>query len=298
MTDMKRAVALGFFDGIHLGHAALLRRTKEIAEEQGMEPAVMTFDTHPDTLVFGKEVPLINSAREREEIISRLFGIDKTIFLHFNRKLMTMPWKDFISSAVEELRIGAVIVGHDFSFGYRGEGKPWLLKAWCEEQGIQCEVIPAVYMDGKIISSTEIRTLIAEGRIEDANRMLGHPHQLLDTVHTGYHLGQKLGTPTINMMVPQGVVIPKHGVYATKVYIDEEEPKIAVTNVGVRPTVSDAGSVSVESHLLDFTGNLYGRNARLEFYFFQREERKFSDMASLAQQIQRDTEETRRRFGE
>ena len=153
-------------------------------------------------------------------------------------------------------------------------------------------------MDGKIISSTEIRTLIAEGRIEDANRMLGHPHQLLDTVHTGYHLGQKLGTPTINMMVPQGVVIPKYGVYATKVYIDEEEPKIAVTNVGVRPTVSDAGSVSVESHLLDFTGNLYGRNARLEFYFFQREERKFSDTASLAQQIQRDTEETRRRFAE
>ncbi len=296
MAEKKRAVAMGFFDGIHLGHAALLQKTRELAGELGLSPAVLTFDTHPDTLVFGKEVPLINSAEEREEIISRLFGIPETIFLRFNRKLMTMPWRDFIRSAVEELAIGAVVVGHDFSFGYRGEGKPQLLKEWCAENGIACEIVPAVYMDGRIISSTEIRSLLTEGRLEEANRMLGHPHQLLDTVHSGYHLGEKLGSPTINMLFPRGVVIPRHGVYATKVYIDSEEPKIAVTNIGVRPTVSDTGRVSVESHLLDFSGNLYGRKARVEFYYFQRPEQKFDDTASLAAQIQRDVEETRRRF--
>lgn len=296
MAEKKRAVAMGFFDGIHLGHAALLHQTKRTAEMKGLNPAVLTFDTHPDTLVFGYDVPLINSAEEREEIISRLFGIPETIFLRFNRKLMTMPWREFIRSAVEELEIGAVIVGHDFSFGYRGEGKPQLLKEWCEDNGIACEIVPAVYMDGRIISSTEIRTLLTEGRLEEANRMLGHPHQLLDTIHSGYHLGEKLGSPTINMMFPRGVVIPKHGVYATKVYLDNEEPKIAVTNIGVRPTVSDTGRVSVESHLLDFSGNLYGRKARVEFYYFQRAEQKFHDTAALTAQIQRDVEETRRLF--
>ena len=293
MNEVRRAVALGFFDGVHRGHAALLERVKERADETGALPAVLTVDGHPDNLVFGKEVPLINSAPEREEIIRRVYGIDTTIFLHFNRSLMQMPWQEFIASAVNELGITSVVVGHDFSFGYRGEGTPQRLQNWCAGQGISCDVIPAVTIDGRIVSSTEIRTLIAEGEIEEANRLLGHPHTLSDVIHSGFHLGAKLGSPTINMAFPEGVVIPRHGVYAARVWLDDGSNYEAVTNIGVRPTVSDGEQVSVESHLLDFSGNLYGRHARVEFMHFQRAERKFETVEVLSAQIRRDAEETR-----
>ena len=296
MDHGKRAVALGFFDGVHRGHAALMEKVKERARERDAEATVLTFDVHPDTLVFGKEVPLINSAPEREEILRRIYGIEHTVFLHFNRSMMQMPWQDFISSAVDELNIAAVVVGHDFCFGYRGEGKPACLKPWCEERGISCDVIPAVRVDGRIVSSTEIRLLIADGQIEEANRLLGHPHTLSDVIHSGYHLGARMGSPTINMAFPSGVVIPKHGVYAAKVFLDDGTEHIAVTNVGVRPTVSNENRVSVESHLLDFQGNLYGRHARVEFCHFQRPERRFESMDELAEQIRLDTETTRAWF--
>ena len=291
-----RAVALGFFDGLHTGHAALLQKLNNRAAEMNLEAAVLTFDVHPDTLVFGKDVPLINTADEREEMIRRMFNINTTIFLHFNRKMMQMPWQEFITTAVSELRIGAVVVGHDFTFGYRGEGTPDRLKEWCEINNLSCDVIPAVCLDGRIVSSTEIRQMIESGKIEEANRLLGHPHILSDTVHSGYHLGQKLGTPTINLSIPKGVVIPKFGVYATKVYLDDGSVHTAVTNIGTRPTVSTLDRVTVESHLLDFSGNLYGRKARVELYHYQREEMKFENTALLASQIQRDAEETRRWF--
>ena len=280
MNENCRAVALGFFDGVHRGHAALLERVKERAAELDASPAVLTFDVHPDTLVFGKEVSLINSAPEREEIIRRIYGIDTTIFLHFNRRMMEMPWQEFIESAVRELGITAVVVGHDFSFGYRGQGTPERLQAWCAERDIRCDVIPAVKIDGRIVSSTEIRGLIADG------------------IHAGFHLGAKLGSPTINMAFPAGVVIPKHGVYAARVWLDDGSDYAAVTNIGVRPTVSEGEQVSVESHLLDFSGNLYGRHARVEFMHFQRAERRFDSVEELAEQIRRDTEETRAWFRE
>ena len=288
-----RAVALGFFDGLHKGHAALLHKLSNRAAELDLDAAVLTFDVHPDTLVFGKDVPLINTAEEREDMIRRLFLIDTTIFLHFNRKMMQMPWQEFIASAVSELRIEAVVVGHDFTFGYRGEGTPERLKEWCEANNLSCDIIPAVCIDGRVVSSTEIRQLIEKGSIEEANRLLGHPHIISDTVHSGYHLGQKSGTPTINLAIPQGVVIPKFGVYATKVYLDDGSVHTAVTNIGTRPTVSTLEQISVESHLLDFNGNLYGRKARVELYHYQREERKFENTTLLANQIQRDAEETR-----
>ena len=298
MSEVRRAVALGFFDGVHRGHAALLERVKARAAETGSEPAVLTFDVHPDTLVFGKEVPLINSAPEREEIIRRVYGIETTIFLHFNRRMMEMPWEQFIDSAVKELGIAAVVVGHDFSFGYRGQGTPERLSSWCVGRGIGCDVIPAVRIDDRIVSSTEIRTLIAEGQIEEANRLLGHPHTLSDVIHSGFHLGARLGSPTINMAFPAGVVIPKHGVYSARVWLDDGTSYAAVTNIGVRPTVSEGKRVSVESHLLDFSGNLYGRHARVEFLHFQRAERRFDTTEELAEQIRRDTEETRSWFQE
>ncbi len=298
MSEIKRAIALGFFDGVHLGHAALINKTKERAAQQGAMPSVLSFDVHPDNLVFGKEVPLINSAIGREDIIRRNFGIDNVVFIHFNQHVMRMPWKEFIDSLIDELNICWIVAGHDFCFGYKGEGTAARLKEYCAGRNIGVDIIPAVTLDGRIISSTYIRQLISDGDMERANMYLGHPHMLSDTVHSGYHLGTKMGTPTINMYFPEGVLVPKHGVYAAKVYLEDGSGHVAVTNVGVRPTVSNSNRVNVESHLLDYSGNLYGRQARVEFYKFLRSEVKFSDYQELAAQISRDAEDARRYFQE
>ena len=296
MTDRKRAMALGFFDGVHIGHAALLDKTKQRAAEIDAMPSVLTFDVHPDTLVFNAEVPLINSAIGRKDIINRCFGIDNVVFIHFNQKVMRMDWREFIDELINELDIAWLVVGHDFCFGYKGLGTAPRLKECCAEKGVGCDIIEPVCRDGIVVSSTEIRKLIQNGEIEKANEYLGHPHMLSDTVRSGYHLGTKMGTPTINMKIPEGVIIPRHGVYAAKVILDDGSEHISVTNVGVRPTVSDAGAVSVESFILDFDGNLYDKQARVEFFSFLRDERKFDDISSLGEQIKCDAEKARAYF--
>ncbi len=296
MAQTKRAIALGFFDGVHAGHGELLKMTKRRAEEIGATPSVLSFDVHPDTLVFHKEVPLINSAIGREELIRRCYGIDNVVFLHFNQRMMRMPWEKFIASLIAELGVAWIVVGHDFCFGYKGEGTAARLSEYCAAHGVGCDVIPPLMIDGRIVSSTYIRELIAAGDIETANRFLAHPHTLTDTVRSGYHLGTDLGAPTINMSFPDGVLVPRHGVYATKVFLEDGSRYIAVTNVGVRPTVSNGSRVSVESHLLDYSGNLYGRQARVEFYDFIRGEIKFASFEELSEQIRRDADSAREYF--
>lgn len=296
MENQKRVIALGFFDGIHIGHAALMRRTVARAEEMDAIPTVMSFDVHPDTLVFGKEVPLINSAHAREELIQRLFGIESVVFIHFDRTVMQMPWQTFIQTLVDEMDASGFVVGHDFCFGWKGEGTAEKLAAYCAERGLGCDVIPAVTLDGRIVSSTYIRELLENGEVERANAFLGHPHTLSDTVHYGYRLGTKMGTPTINMQFPDGVLVPRHGVYAAKVYLDDGSEHCAVTNVGVRPTVSGGQRVSVESFILDYAGNLYNRQVRLEFYKFLRPEQKFQSVDELKARILHDADTTRAYF--
>ena len=293
MQDIKRVIALGFFDGVHLGHGALMNMTRQRAEELSATPSVLSFDTHPDNLVFGSEVPLINSSSDREDIIRRCFGINDVVFIHFDKHIMCMPWEEFVSGLIDELNVCHIVVGHDFCFGYKGEGTAEKLKGYCEEHGLGCDIIPAVKLDGRVISSTYIRELIKEGNMEEAMRYLGHPHCLSDTVRSGYHLGSKIGAPTINMAFPDGVLVPKHGVYAARVFLEDGCAYTAVTNIGVRPTVSRGETVSVESHLLDYSGNLYGRELRVEFYKFLRPEMKFSSCEELAEQIHRDAEEAK-----
>lgn len=296
MVNNKRTVAIGFFDGIHVGHAALLNKTKERADEIGATPSVLTFDVHPDSLVFNKDVPLINSPNGRESIIQREFGIDNVVFIHFNQKVMHMDWKEFVDEIIRELSVAWIVVGHDFCFGYKGMGTAERLKEYCKELGIGCDIIPAVCRDGMTVSSTIIRKLIENGEIEKANEYLGHAHTLEDTVRSGYHLGSKMGAPTINMRLPEGVLVPKFGVYATKVFLDDGTEHIAVTNVGVRPTFSDDNVVSVESYIIGFSGNLYDRHVRLEFHSFLRPERKFDTQEELSEQIKTDAANAKKFF--
>ena len=294
-TNRKKCVlALGFFDGVHLGHAALLRRTVERAAELGVEAAVMTFDTHPDTLVQGTPVPLINSAPDRAFLIRQLFGIDMVEFFHFTEETMRMPWDKFLDSIRRELGAVHFVVGYDFRFGWKGQGNGQLLQEYCAANGLGCDIIGQVTLDNVTVSSTFIRKLIAEGNMTAAEHYMGHPHMLSDLVRQGHRLGRRLGAPTVNMQFAPGVLVPRHGVYASRIHTTDGEVYTAVTNVGIRPTVSQEDTVSVESHLLDFSGNLYGRLLRLEFFDYLRPEQRFDSKESLAAQIAADSQRARR----
>ena len=297
MADEKRVIALGFFDGVHLGHQALMRRTVERAGELGVRPAVISFDAHPDTLVHGVEVPLLGSVADRKDLIERIGGISDIIMIHFDRRFMQMAWDDFLASVREDLGAVHLVMGGDFSCGYKGLGTSDRIAGWCAGHGMGSDIVPKVVVDGVTVSSTHIRGLVASGDMENAARFLGHPHTLLDTVGYGYKLGRSIGAPTINTRVPEGVIVPRHGVYATRVWLPEG-PRPAVTNVGVRPTFDNDDRLTVESNILDFEGNLYGSQVRLEFLRFMRDEQKFPTPQALGEQIQRDIARSRAYFDE
>ncbi|MDR0839396.1 MAG: riboflavin biosynthesis protein RibF, partial [Oscillospiraceae bacterium] len=206
MTQKKRAIALGFFDGVHIGHSALLERAIAVAADAGLVPSVITFDTHPLALVTGKKVPLINSAEDRAGLIHRIFGIEDVIFLHFDREAAAITWDDYVTYLVEEFGARHLVAGQDHRFGHNGAGDSDKLRAKCRELGVGCDVIAPVRHNGVISSSTLIRGLLTDGELTAANEYLGHPHVLTDYVRYGYRLGRTLGTPTINMTFGDGVL--------------------------------------------------------------------------------------------
>ncbi|MEG2421008.1 MAG: bifunctional riboflavin kinase/FAD synthetase [Oscillospiraceae bacterium] len=297
MDTKKRVIALGFFDGVHNGHGALLRRTAEVAQKLDVTPAAVTFDTHPENLILGEPISLLTSPADRADLMRRYYGISTVIVAHFDQRMMHMSWEEFVSDyLVEECGAVHLVAGHDFHFGYQGEGNPARLQAKCKELGIGCDIIPKVEQDGITVSSTYIRTLIAQGDLERAGAFLGHPYTLTDKVARGQHLGTTLGFPTVNLHFPAGVLVPAFGVYATRVTLENGERYLAVTNIGTRPTVSDGGDVTVEGYLLDFHGDLYGQKLRVEFYRRLRGERRFDSLQELSDEVLRNAEETRKYF--
>ncbi len=297
MANKERVIALGFFDGVHLGHGALLSTAVEKARALGVTAAAFTFDRHPASAITGDTVPLLSTVEDRGHLMRQCFGIDEVIISHFDA-MVKMDWEDFITQyLIGELNVCHVVAGHDFHFGYMGKGNPQRLQEKCDELGVGCTIIPQIQQDGITISSTYIRTLIAQGEMTRATEFLGHPHTLTGQVSHGKKLGGRvLGFPTVNLHIPAGVIIPALGVYATRIHVGEDS-YMAVTNVGVRPTVGDGEkNITVEGFLLDFEGDLYGKTVRVEFYTRLREERRFPDFPSLAAEIARNEAQTREFF--
>lgn len=290
----KTIYALGFFDGVHLGHAALLTACRRMADENGCRAGVVTFSDHPDALVFGAAPALITPLREREHLLRTRFSMDCVVELPFDRAMMQMPWEDFYDMLRRGYGAAGIVCGADFRFGAGGAGSGESLLSVCRRDGIPCAVIPEYMADGDPISSTRIRRLITDGCMESATRLLGHPYLLTGTVVAGQQLGRQLGMPTANMVLPAGLAMPKFGVYACRTEIDGRTYE-AVTNIGTRPTVSGSG-VTVEPWILDFDGDLYGRELTLEFYRFLRPEMKFKDLAALQAQIRADADAARAYF--
>ena len=297
MSNIRRVIALGFFDGVHKGHGALLSAVTRQAKELDAAACAFTFDRSPTAAITGQVVPLLSSVEDRVWLMRSCYGIQEVIVSSFDG-MMRMDWQDFITEyLVKQLNVVHVVAGHDFHFGYMGKGNPQRLKETCEKLGVGCDIIGKVEQEGITISSTYIRTLVAQGEMERAVDFLGHPHVLTNRVTHGKKIGSSsLGFPTVNLRIPSPVIVPAFGVYATRVVVDGES-HMAVTNVGVRPTVSDNdGRVTVEGFILDFSGDLYGKELRMEFYHYLRGERKFPSLQALAEEIGRNAQQTRDYF--
>ena len=291
----KNVIALGFFDGVHLGHQALLKCAVDRAAELSMTPAVFTFDRSPKEFVSGVPVPLITSPEERKNVIGQLFSIEEVFVVPFDREMMTMDWVDFVLMLAQKYNAGHLVAGHDFRFGHRNAGTPALLMKKAAQLGMGCDIIPAVTVDGVTVSSTHIRGLLQAGQMAEAARFLGHPYAMTGRVRHGKGLGRTIGAPTLNLIPPEHRLIPAYGVYATRVSVDGREYG-AVTNVGVRPTVDENGGVTVESHLLDVSAQLYGSDCRVEFLHRLRGETKFESLDALQAQIAKDVAQAKAIF--
>ena len=248
-------------------------------------------------MILGKPTPLISSPEDRADLMRRYYGIQDVIVQPFTPAFMKQPWRTFLEETlVAGLHAVHLVAGHDYHFGYKGEGNPQRLQETCRELGIGCDIIPKVEQDSITVSSTYIRSLIAQGEIQRANEFLGHPYTLSDHVSHGKKLGTTLGFPTVNLKLGQNVLAPAKGVYATRVRLENGDEHIAVTNVGNRPTVDDGLELTIEGFILDFDGDLYGQKIQMEFYEYLREERKFPSFDALKAEIAHNVEQTRAYF--
>ncbi len=284
----KRVIALGFFDGVHLGHGALLKKTLERARELGVHSAAFTFDRSPREFVTGERVPLLTDVKERDALVTGLYGLEALLVEPFDDKMMTMSWETFVMELLVE-KYGAVhlVAGHDYRFGHKNAGTSERLIEKCRALGLGCDIIPKVELDGVTVSSTYIRTLVESGDVERAARFLGHPYTVSGTVCHGYGIGKTRLFPTANLSFDEHRILPARGVYATRVCIEGKE-YAGVTNVGVRPTVSTGEDVSLETYVLDFSGDLYGKELHVAFLKFLRPEQRFESTKKLHERIEKD----------
>ena len=289
----KKIFALGFFDGVHLGHQALLTACRELAAEGNCTTAAITFDAHPQSMFTSEPPKLLTTLPDRIRLL-RDYGMEQVITLPVTPEVMSTPWEQFLQTLVERGAAGFVC-GNDFRFGHRGEGNAQRLSQFCKERALPCAIVEEQLLNGIRISSTHIRGLIARGDMAEAEAMLGHPHVLTGEVVHGKALGRTIGIPTANLLLPADVTCPAFGVYACEAVV-EGKCYMAVTNVGVRPTVSGEG-VTVEPWLLDFRGDLYGKELTLRFYAYLRPEQKFDSLGQLQAEIQKNAAQTREIFG-
>ena len=288
----KRIVALGFFDGVHLGHQALLKACVGLARQLGVSTAAITFENHPQSL-FSKEIPpLLTTLADRQRLLLRC-GMEQIWAFPVTREVMSTPWRSFLDLLTERGAVGFVC-GDDFRFGFRGEGNARRLQEYCAEKELPCVIIPEQTVDDTRVSSTYIRSQIEAGDMATAVRFLGHPHHLTGEVTSGRKIGRSIGVPTANLLIPEGIVVPRFGVYACRVELDGAVYS-AVANVGTRPTVG-GHRVTVEPWILDFEGDLYGKEITLEFHKFLRPERKFDSLEDLRFEIRKNAEQTKEFF--
>lgn len=286
------AIALGNFDGVHLGHQELIRKMVELAGEKGLKAAVFTFSNHPkDLLPQEKRVKCILTQEEKEQIIESLH-VDYLFNVPFTKKIMMMDPQDFIEQLlVEKLHMKGACCGFNYNFGYKAKGNPQILREAGARLNFDVREMPAYRIKGEVVSSSLIRTLIASGQVEKCMTYMGRHYDIGGEVVVGNRLGKKLGFPTSNLVIDPLMVTPPNGVYVTYcTYNGVRYP--SVTNVGIKPTIGHYNK-NVETHIFNFDKELYGKQIRVEFLQKTRDEVKFDNVTELSEQIVRDCREAR-----
>ena len=288
-------LTLGVFDGLHLGHQAIMAKVVERARATESVATAITFDPHPRAVLHPESAPPLLQTLDQRLANLEVLGIEQAIVVKFTKEFASQPAEDFLRNVVRDrLHAREVYLGKGFAFGKGRGGNIELLRKMSDELGFVAAEVDEVQLRGMRISSSRIRELLAEGRVNLARRMLGRPYGVEGVVIRGDQRGRSIGFPTANLK-PHNRVIPKFGVYATATLIGGVWRR-SVTNIGVRPTFGEELEPSIEAHVLDFDGDLYGDALRVRFLHRIRDERKFSGVDELITQIGRDAERARNYF--
>lgn len=277
------ALTIGFFDGVHQGHRYLLQQLEELAAANGLSAAAVTFDRHPRTVVQPNFVPsLLTTQEEKLDLLSKAFS-GKIIVLPFTQELSEMTAKEFMQNILrDKLNAELLLMGYNHRFGHGG-GNPEDYVTWGHETGIK--VCLAKALAGEKVSSSRIRNLISLGDVKKANNLLGYPYFLTGEVTEGKQIGRQIGFPTANLTLPEQKLMPACGVYAVWVTMPDHSKRGGMLCIGHRPTVEQNGEISVEVHIFDFNGDLYGTSISIDFIEKLRDERHFDSLEELQKQL-------------
>ncbi|MGN0278769.1 MAG: bifunctional riboflavin kinase/FAD synthetase [Lachnospiraceae bacterium] len=283
--DRPGAIAIGKFDGIHLGHQKLIQKIIE-QKAKGYLATVFTFDTSAAAFFGGEEKELTTRAEKR--IVFEKMGVDVLIEFPLNKETAATEPVEFVQRyLVSQMQAAYICAGTDLSFGRRGAGNYELLQQYADSYGYQVELIDKVRIDGEEVSSTRVREAVRAGQMEAAARMLGTPYSVSGSVEHGRRLGRTIGMPTANLLPEQDKLLPPNGVYYSKVLMGDRIYR-SITNIGCKPTVSENHIMGVETYLYDFTGDIYGKDITVQLLAFRRPEMKFDGVDSLKAQMQKD----------
>ena len=289
------AITIGNFDGVHLGHQALLNELRATAQARGLSMAVIIFEPHPREFFTPQQAPArLTSLREKLELFGSL-GIDRVHICRFNEKFSKMGAVDFIRALHEKLSAGFVLIGDDFRFGSGRAGDFALMEKIGLQQGFAVQAMHSVLHSGVRISSTAVRAALADGDMRLAQRYLGRPYSISGRVEHGDGLGKKLGFPTANIQLKHNSP-PLSGIFVVRVHGDGLPPMEGVASLGVRPTVRQDGKPVLEVHVFDFSSEIYNRHMRLDFLHKLRDEEKYPDVETLTRQIALDVENAKQWF--
>lgn len=282
----ERVACIGYFDGLHLGHRALIQETLKKAREYNVKSCLITFSPDPWVIIKGlKTVEHLTPLKRRVELAKEL-GIDEVIVVEFTKELSQLSHQDFVKKVLLPCSLKALVCGFDFHYGYKGLGNTeTLLEA--AEGHFELAVVSAVNEQEKKISSTRIIEYLKDGKINEANRLLGLEYEIAGSVIHGQKKGRTIGFPTANIQIEKDYLLPKPGVYKGKCRVDGQSYR-AMINIGHNPTFNPQQTLSVEAHLLNFEGDIYGKDCTITFLEFLREEKKFSSIQELIQQLEKD----------
>ena len=282
----ETAVALGNFDGVHIGHKKLIGKMVESAKELNLRPSILLFTNHTKRTIIGDAPSLLTSNSQKEDLIGSI-GVETVYKIKFDEKLMKLKAEDFVKDIlIDRLRAKVVVVGFDYRFGHKAMGDSDLLKSLGDKYGFKVIVMEPVYLGDILVSSTKIRDLIKEGNLKLANSMLGRNYQVIGRVISGNKIGRKLGYPTANLELIEDFTIPKLGVYRTKTTL-HGKTYLSATSVGHNPTFHNR-DIRIECHIIDFDEKIYDQYLSLDFIEYLREEIKFEKVEDLKVQIEED----------